>query len=162
MLLTCNPDKLLGAAGWAGDAVTVRERTKEQRVGFVFRSLRGGEDAAARADVEDVLDVLCRVAYPRVKDSSGDLARRDVRDLVPVARRLVGDGLAAGGQGGRVSRETMEVLGGLVADVNGRGVGGGAGTEGGLSEEEFISWAGKVCRSAGNLHPWRGEAGGVG
>ena len=126
----------------------MRERTAKQRIGFMFGSLV--EEPGATASVDDVLDVLCRVAYPRVKDSSGDLARRDVRDLVPVAQRLVGqegESAAAEVGGRRISREIQGELSDLIAAVNRRNVGGTSGDEG-MTEDEFMSWAVKVCQNS--------------
>jgi hypothetical protein len=40
--------------------------------------------------IDDILDVLCRVSYPRDRDrKTGDLRREYAKDLIPVAERLL-------------------------------------------------------------------------
>jgi hypothetical protein len=87
LLLTNNCEKLFGAAGWIGDAVTIRKRTPKQRISFMFLSLAS---SPATPSVDDLVDVLCRVPYPRIRDRTGDLRRRKAVDLNPVAERLLG------------------------------------------------------------------------
>jgi hypothetical protein len=148
LLLTSNCEKLFGAAGWIGDVVTIRKRTAKQRISFVFASL--AEPPARTSTVDDVVDVLCRVPYPRVKDSSGDLRRRDLKDLVPVAERLLEqDGNSHSHQKNdrRVLRDTQESLAGLIAAMNGTSVARILGNDQGVTEDEFERWAMKVCES---------------
>ncbi|KAF2708588.1 hypothetical protein K504DRAFT_285463 [Pleomassaria siparia CBS 279.74] len=146
LLLTRNCEDLFKTAGWTGTAVTIRERTQEQRIAFVFSSLA---EAPITPSLDDVLDVLCRIPYPRVKDSSGDLSREKVTDLVLVAERLLGPDSGKKTQGSKepyhVSTTTFNSVANLVASLNGATV--VKGLPSGQSEMDvhaFQQWAKKT------------------
>ena len=143
LLLTSNCEKLFRAAGWTGDEITIRERTANQRIAFIFESL--AEPPSRSSYLDDVVDVLCRIPYPRVKDSSGDLARRNIQDLVPVAQRLLeqDDGSRLF-QDGRIPRDTYRQLTALIAATNGDQITTIVGNQHGVNKDEFTKWAIKV------------------
>ena len=143
LLLTSNCEKLFRAAGWTGDEITIRERTATQRIAFIFESL--AEPPSRSSYLDDVVDVLCRIPYPRVKDSSGDLARRNIQDLVPVAQRLLeqDDGSRLS-QDARIPRDTYRPLAALIAAANKSQKSDALGNEEGVNREAFTEWAIKV------------------
>lgn len=123
--------------------MTLRKRSANQRVRFMFASLA----IPSVPSVDDVVDILCRVPYPRVKERlSGDLARRPVEDLEPVARRLVGtDEVDHDQQKGRTCDTAIfEQLAGLVAALYRGDVGDFVGGEEDSDEDRFVQWAVKV------------------
>jgi hypothetical protein len=88
ILLTNKCEALFGAAGWIGGAVTIRKRTPKQRLAFMFSSLASSPTTPS---MDDLLDVLCRIPYPRIRDrKTSDLRREYAVDLIPVAERLIG------------------------------------------------------------------------
>ena len=147
ILLTDKCKHLFGAAGWTGDAVTIRKRTPKQRLAFMFSSLASSQPTPS---VDDILDVLCRIPYPRVRDrKTGDLRRENAVDLIPVAERLLGHGTRKQHQDPmkacRVSVTVYDQLAHLVAALHGASVVEGLArgqTE--MDFDAFEKWAVKV------------------
>lgn len=97
--------------------------------------------------MDDVVDVLCRVPYPRVADTSGDLRRKGLDDLAPVAQRLLEeneDPVDPHIKDWRVLTETYDSFANLIAAVNGVQAVRAVNKEG-ITENEFEKWAIKVC-----------------
>ena len=128
-----------------GDHVTICTRTPSARLRFVFSALTNLPSGVPTQD--DVLDVLCRVQYPAQLAYKGQLLRRPVADLVPLAERL--EPLKEQTVAKNMSAVTMQQLKRLVeafpspyrhlvvdTDVN---------TSGSLRVEEFVKWALQVC-----------------
>jgi hypothetical protein len=128
-----------------GDHTTIRTRTPSARLSFIFSALTNPPSGAPTHD--DVLDVLCRVQYPAKLAYKGQLLRRPVADLVPLAERL--ELVKEQAPVANIPAATMGQLRGLVealpspyqhlvvyTDVD---------TSGDLRVEEFVKWALQVC-----------------
>ena len=128
-----------------GDHVTICTRTPSACLRFLFSALTNPPSGVPTRD--DVLDVLCRVQYPAQPAYKGQLLRRPVADLVPLAERLkpIKEQTVAK----ILSAETMKQLKKLVkafpspyqhlvvdTDVD---------TSGNLRAKEFVKWALQVC-----------------
>lgn len=69
-----------------GGHKTIRTRTPSARLRFIFSALTNPPSGVPTQD--DVLDVLCRVKYPAQLAYKGQLLRKPVTDLAPLAERL--------------------------------------------------------------------------
>ena len=69
-----------------GGHKTIRTRTPSGRLRYIFSALTNPPSGVPTQD--DVLDVLCRVEYPTQLAYKGQLLRKPVTDLAPLAERL--------------------------------------------------------------------------
>lgn len=80
--------------------------------------------------------------------NTGDLQRRKVDDLVPVAKRLLeqDDSSSANRQRfGRIPRGTQDALAQLVAAINETAAVEVSGNDGPIPPDQFLEWALEVC-----------------
>jgi len=143
VLLTANGEKLFKAAAWIGGEITIRGRTPEQRLDFIFAALAS---SPAIPSVNDLLDVLCRVPYPRTRDrKTGDLSRELLVDLIPLAERLHGTEKNHQGpvETGHVSATDYDQLAHLVASLHSASVVEGL-AQADIDIDAFKKWAVKV------------------
>ena len=124
-----------------GGHKTIRTRTPSARLRYIFSALTNPPSGVPTQD--DVLDVLCRVKYPAQLAYKGQLLRKPVTDLAPLAERLqpckeqvVVENMSAATM--QQLRELVEAFPSpyqhLVVDTE-------VDTSGSLRVEDFVKWA---------------------
>lgn len=145
LLLTSRCERNFNQVESTSSHDTIRERSKQKRLTFIYSALVRPPIGVPTHD--DILDVVCRVQYPRGFYAKGIIRRRPISDFLPLAERLapsedktLPDSLPV---------LTLQPLKNLVAAFSPRrdkpvddlGFGGREK----LSAEQFVLWATKVC-----------------
>jgi hypothetical protein len=128
-----------------GDHTTIRTRTPSARLRFIFSALTNPPSGVPTQD--DVLDVLCRVKYPAKLAYKGQLLRRPVADLVPLAERLepVKELAVAETMSAASMQQLRELVEAFPSQYQHFVVDTDVDTSGSLRVEEFAKWALQVC-----------------
>lgn len=141
IILTGRCDSNFKQAVSIGGNYVIRARTPSARLSFIFSSLAHPPNGAPTRD--DVLDVLCRVRYPTRTAAKGQLLRKPVEQLLPLAERLESPNQRSLSE--KLSSSTMEQLEQLVGAFpsSDKHVVADTNVEicDGVNAEQFVKWA---------------------